>query len=1363
MASREDEDIHDETPASFFFMQPDDETDALSDLEMIHAPTVGPQVPRPAVADKVDVNALLKPGRSLTDSEVENLWGYAQDETNAISKTLGVSHVNWAGRATLVLRTRPMVEAGVPSEQPPEFELLEKIGEGGMGMVHAARQTSLDRELAVKTIKPAYAQHPEMREQFLTEAAVLGALDHPNIVPIYELGQNDEGVYFYAMKRITGRPWLERMPQKPLRENLGILQRVADAVSFAHSRGILHRDLKPENVMLGDYGEVLVMDWGLAAAVPEREGGPAEPHAPPVTEGSAAVGTPSYMAPEMARGEAERIGVRTDVYLLGGILFEILTGKPPHTGRTLYACARGAAENRIELPPVRGELLEIACKALATEPENRFASVHEFREAIHTYQTHAESLALSTRADDTLNRAAKTHEYKDYAKAMFLFEQALDLWRDNHAARMGRIAARLAYARCAFDKHDYAQALALMAEGGLLQTPLGRKVLAAKREREQHLARSRWMTRIVAGLAAAVVLILGGAAIWILHEKARTMTALADLTEQEKAAAAAKLAVFEARKRRQEEWLPVCAYDFAETDDLDPRWRRYRVIPLDYHPERRLVPAEKGFDFRDGVLRISGQEIEGQAVWRWEGEPLGTDTMIELTFRHEEKANLQLCLAGDALHGYRLLVVTDPENPLYGVQLETVRNFVWEQLAQGLGRLPRSEEYRVRFEKSGASIRAWVNGELALDYYDPLPFAGPANRTVSVGNFWTNIDLTRLAVYRRRRPQTVAVLDLGREMLRRQHLRSAEDFFREIVDTFEPTTREWVEAGYLLGVTLVKQERSAEAEAALRSVVRAADENAEGDGARVRQRVAGLALQELAFMRAGRTAWEEAAELSLRARRIDPGSPAVDRLYRLIVSRLRKESTTRESLSAILPSGDRASRLSDAQQTAMMRALALLPLERIDLWAVDSLDGLQGCRAPVILVKSGMVADLTPLRGLSLQEFGCRGGSIDDLSPLAGMPLTHLDVFANDVTDLSPLKGMRLEKLYCGINRIAALSPLAGMPLMFLDCASNRIADLSPLRGAPLETLRCGANEIRDLAPLAGMPLTLLDCSVNDIADLSPLRGAPLVELRCSYNRIRDLTPLKGMPLHTLHCANNRIADLSPLRGMALEELSCSYNPVTDLSPLRGMPLKKLDISRIPLSDGNVEVLASLPLERLELTLEEDNAPSLLRRLELEWINGHRAAYVMDRLAPFHAGLRGAAVDLREFGVVLGEKRVLLVPVSMTYEDAEALASRMGAHLAAPATLAQMKALEKYVAQYANGRPGVSYFLGLRYDPDAKTYRWATGEPYAMECWQRRKPSAEVRGENGRVVYNFSVYNSWSNSWQLRARPAYVLLEWPAE
>ncbi len=311
-------------------------------------------------------------------------------------------------------RTAPSLPPKSLSEVP-DYELLDIIGEGGMGVVYAAHQSSIARTVAVKMLKPSKKIRDEQRDKFISEAVVTGELDHPNIVPIYDLGSNDEGALFYSMKRVRGTPWDKVIHQKSLEENVSILMRVADAVAFAHAGGVIHRDLKPENVMLGDYGEVLVMDWGLARITPEFA------HVDAVYQADSLGGTPAYMSPEMAKGPVDAINKTSDIYLLGAILYEIVGGNPPHSGRDVMQCLMAASQNRID--PIRydGELKNIALKAMATQQEDRYQTVKELQEAIRVYQSHSESLVLTAHANQNLQKARTSNDYQLFARGAVRF------------------------------------------------------------------------------------------------------------------------------------------------------------------------------------------------------------------------------------------------------------------------------------------------------------------------------------------------------------------------------------------------------------------------------------------------------------------------------------------------------------------------------------------------------------------------------------------------------------------------------------------------------------------------------------------------------------------------------------------------------------------------------------------------------------------------------------------------------------------------------------------------------------------------------------------------------------------------------
>jgi serine/threonine protein kinase len=233
-----------------------------------------------------------------------------------------------------------------PDLASTKYRLLGELGHGGMSTVYLAEDVMLGRRVALKVVATALSA-PEAAQRMLREARILAGLEHPGIVPVHDAGALPDGRVFCAMKRVDGKRLDELAPNLPLPERLRIFQRICEAAAFAHARGVVHRDLKPENVMVGPFGEVLVMDWGVAKilAQPDRDdaGIPetAPPRAPFSTAQGTVIGTPAYMAPEQADGSVDRTGPRADIFALGAILrFLIRVG--PAFPRPLETVARKA-------------------------------------------------------------------------------------------------------------------------------------------------------------------------------------------------------------------------------------------------------------------------------------------------------------------------------------------------------------------------------------------------------------------------------------------------------------------------------------------------------------------------------------------------------------------------------------------------------------------------------------------------------------------------------------------------------------------------------------------------------------------------------------------------------------------------------------------------------------------------------------------------------------------------------------------------------------------------------------------------------------------------------------------------------------
>jgi tRNA A-37 threonylcarbamoyl transferase component Bud32 len=264
-----------------------------------------------------------------------------------------------------------------------DYELLGELAQGGMGVVYRARQRSLNRIVALKMILAGRLTTTTALARFQAEAQATAELDHPHIVPIYEVGEHD-GRPFFSMKLIGGGTFadsLQKTPRPPVRELVTVLVKVCRAIHFAHQRGILHRDLKPSNVLLDDAGEPFVADFGLVKRLGADE---------TATATGALLGTPAYMAPEQAEGSSARITTLADVYALGAILYEILTGRPPFRGETPLDTLRQVREAPV-VPPAHlnpgadVNLTAVCLKCLEKDPVRRYASAEELADDLNRW------------------------------------------------------------------------------------------------------------------------------------------------------------------------------------------------------------------------------------------------------------------------------------------------------------------------------------------------------------------------------------------------------------------------------------------------------------------------------------------------------------------------------------------------------------------------------------------------------------------------------------------------------------------------------------------------------------------------------------------------------------------------------------------------------------------------------------------------------------------------------------------------------------------------------------------------------------------------------------------------------------------
>lgn len=324
----------------------------------------------------------------------------ASDSTRATRAATLASTKQSAG----VSQDTPVVSARPAATSSERFVDQGEIGRGGMGTVHRIVDQIIRRDAAMKIIEKRFAS-TEVARRFLEEAQITGQLDHPNIAPVYDVGLDENGSpHFFTMKLVRGHTLSELLQQDAdtslgrtrLERVLNVMIKVCDAVAFAHSRGVVHRDLKPDNIMVGTYGQVYVMDWGIARIMPAASDVESEGARPVVVSGrnpeeiadeeGQVIGTIAYMSPEQALGDVHRIDQRTDVFGLGAVLYQVLTGGPPHQGDRSFQVLTKARQGVIpppeevagdrEVPP---QLAQIAMRALAARQEDRYQTVAAFK------------------------------------------------------------------------------------------------------------------------------------------------------------------------------------------------------------------------------------------------------------------------------------------------------------------------------------------------------------------------------------------------------------------------------------------------------------------------------------------------------------------------------------------------------------------------------------------------------------------------------------------------------------------------------------------------------------------------------------------------------------------------------------------------------------------------------------------------------------------------------------------------------------------------------------------------------------------------------------------------------------------------
>lgn len=1075
------------------------------------------------------------------------------------------------------------------SDGPPEVNLFDanyvpgaELARGGMGAVNVADDRNVQRTVAIKKLLSAARQSDDAKQRFLQEARVMGHLEHPNIVPMHELGLDEEGQPYYTMKLIRGTNLQavfnqikagdeQTLTDFPLRALLEIFVKICDAMAFAHAKGVIHRDLKPDNVMLGEFGEVLVADWGLAKILPDTPmsfllealeedstGGAivddSEDSAMQTMEGSV-MGTPNYMAPEQAKGATSEIDRLSDIFSLGGILYTILTLRPPVHGATLSEVLDNMRNGYIA-PPIfynrvksaklfgRGKraqeevallhcpesqipeaLSRVTMRAMKLERKKRYQSVTKLQRDVqawlHGYATAAEQANFRRQLELFVqrNRLATL-----VGGLVFLIGTTLLGWAlvSDHRARSAMDELQPAVPliesdlQKSVDLGDFDRALER------LNTLV--KLLPEnpdyRRQRSQMLQSNFRFAEAANEFKAAGV--LAGERDRFLEDvelsrklaKSMGSDGLPDLgfesfinhLDQQKRFTEARV-LRRARIDDVAERVASLREEYLNLSDEKANRIRQAAASLSKKTETASPSPDSYWDFEfDAKDRISDSDLTVSPGAKVE------DGFLKLTGKN-----------GNATSQPLAVPVEEFTLELWGeFEFESARSatFFWVRSGDNHNAL------RYNLRGKGQLAYQWRRSSKVDIVGEKLRPAGMTQYVLSVGRdgvrVFVNGQLTRIDGDARRVtdsfiefPKNHASIMIGHSTFGDPvHFKgqiAEARFFQRIISDNEVAA-------------LYRANPLAYPAARLDAAIASTDQD------RIKAVDARLS-----------SIWSQVGPINRLVASAKSGKMLAS--YR---EWMKEQGATDEACNRL---GFR----DDGRLGLSLRRLKLTDISWLRNIPLSFLD-----------ISGNPVADLSPLRGMELRELHMRGTKVTRLDPLANMPLELLEAENAPVTDLHPLKGM---------------------PLRRISLIRTRVSDLSPLEGAPVQYLNVGHTLVRDLSPLSGMPLrSLVIGGCEDISDLSPLKGLPLIDLHMWSNTgIKDLRPLIGSPLEIFQATS--MPDLTgwnALAGKPLKRFQVSYGDLSDYSMLAGAPLESISLEWT--KGTNFSVFKSMPLETLRLT-----------------------------------------------------------------------------------------------------------------------------------------------------------------------------------
>ena len=1103
------------------------------------------------------------------------------------------------------------------------------IGKGGMGEIVLCVEYNTRREVAMKRLLPTAAGHAKQRARFVEEAQVTAQLEHPNIVPVHELGRDARGAIYFTMKFVKGRSLAEILTASrdgeeyhSLGELLGMFLKVCDGVAFAHSRGVVHRDLKPANIMVGDFGEVLVMDWGIARILGRDEiAGEDDKNnvqssrqdtsqAGLHTVAGAAMGSPSYMPPEQALGQHDKIDHRSDIYSLGAILYNILTLKLPVEGQTARVIMDKVIAGDIHPPERRAsdrdiprELSAVAMKCLAKHRRGRYASVPDLQRDISLY---LEGRSVSA-APDTFAQALVKLVKRNKPVSLAVGATAVILIAVVSVAFVrvtGAMQRAITGERQAVTERQAAQKA---------RDKQRATAIAASRELSERAVRAadegRWVEADISVAAARKILPDGPwghyAAGTIAWKRKDIRAARMELTRAlvcDPGHAESRIAL---DRIVAPEGTTTGWHAFSADGDRLVSQRRYRdaestyARALDMFARAQYLDADQK-DWRKLIVlgdTFVAQEFYPDAVAAYERaiEQMSKAQAVPPKIPNQVAEKLKsLQKASEAT---RMNLEHKKSNAIAGVKCEgfyeSIKDLDAKEQAQRIAAKLKDIHGRgIGFKydiEDKVLVAVHLDGRSSREamYLQPLAY----------------FPLMRLSL------NNADVRDLG--PLKGMPLKSLSITGCPVLTDLSP----------LKGMPLTMLDlANCESLTDLAPLKGMALTKLKMDNCKL--------LKDLSPLKGMRLTELISRRLVLRG---DLSALEGMKLTSLIVDGCESLTSLRGIEGMPLTYLNiKHTRLSDLTP---LEGMGLTGLSMEGCSSLTSLKGIEGMGLTGLGLKDcrALQGDLSALKGMKLTRLDLHGcSSLTSLKGIEGMGLTRLDLHGcSSLTSLKgiediPLTDLNLDKCHS----LSSLKGIEGAPLASLNLRGCRAlqGDLSALKGMKLTSLNLeGCSSLTSLKGIEGMPLTALDARCRALrGDLSALKGMKLTQLNLEgCSSLTSLKGIEGMPLTYLNIKHTRLSDLTPLKGMGLTGLGLKDCRALqgDLSALKGMKLTRLDLH------GCSSLTSLKGIEGMKLTSLNLNVCSLLTSLKGIEGMGLTELGIVDAGVSDLSGLRGMMLE----------------------------------------------------------------------------------------------------------------------------------------